>query len=49
MSTAKDTLFMANLLRGAAFVVIFWIIKLTINTILRAAATIKAVIITFPC
>jgi len=48
MSTARDTLFMARPLRGAASVVIIRIIKLTNNTITRAAATIKVVIITFP-
>jgi hypothetical protein len=43
MSTARDTLFMASLLRGAASVVI---IRLTTNAMVRTAATIKVVIIT---
>jgi hypothetical protein len=45
MSTARDNLFMARLLSGAASVAVIRKIKLTINTNARAEATIKVVII----
>jgi uncharacterized membrane protein len=46
MSTARDTLFMASLLWGAASVVIIRIIRLTTNAMARTAGTIKVFIIT---